>query len=74
MGCGDGAFEGSVEIVGLRQGERLREELLMEEEKLLPSEHEKVLIVQNRHFDAHEFRRQLDELRNVVANRNSLRK
>jgi hypothetical protein len=45
-----------IEFVGLREGERLNEQLLMEQEELVPSEHEQVHIVQTRHFDAEAFR------------------
>lgn len=58
-----------IEVIGLRPGERLREELVQEEEALLPTEHEKVLMVQNHHFDPEGFRRDLEALRHLVAAR-----
>ena len=58
-----------IELSGLRPGERLKEELFMEKEELVPSEHEKVLIVQNHEFDKRMFHRDLDELRRFVIAR-----
>jgi FlaA1/EpsC-like NDP-sugar epimerase len=58
-----------IEVIGLRPGERLREELVVDGEELLPSEHEKVLLVRNNHFDPEAFRRDLEELRRLVADR-----
>ena len=56
-----------IELVGLRPGERLREELMTEQEALLASEHEKVFIVQKHFFDPQGFRRDLEALRRLVA-------
>jgi len=56
-----------IEVIGLRPGERLREELVVDGEDLLASEHEKVLLVRNNHFDPEAFRRDLEELRCLVA-------
>jgi FlaA1/EpsC-like NDP-sugar epimerase len=56
-------------VVGLRPGERLSEALVQEQEELLPTEHEKILMVQNHRFDAEGFRRDLERLRRLVANR-----
>lgn len=58
-----------IEVIGLRPGERLREELVLEGEELLPTEHEKVFMVQNNHFDPEGFQRDLDGLRRLVAKR-----
>ncbi len=58
-----------IEMVGLRPGERLREELVMEEEELSASGHEKVFMVQNHHFDFEAFRCDLEKLRPLMANR-----
>lgn len=58
-----------IQVTGLRPGERLREELVMESEHLLPSEHEKVFIVENGSFDRERFRRDLETLRGLVAAR-----
>jgi FlaA1/EpsC-like NDP-sugar epimerase len=56
-------------VVGLRPGERLSEALVQEQEELPPTEHEKILMVQNHRFDAEGFRRDLERLRRLVANR-----
>jgi len=56
----------AIELTGLRRGERLREELVLEHEKLLPTGHEKVFMVRNHNFDAVDFRRDLELLRSCV--------
>lgn len=58
-----------IEVIGLRPGERLNEALVMEGEELLPTEHEKVLMVWNHGFDRAEFAKHLEELRRLVAAR-----
>lgn len=58
-----------VEVIGLRPGERLREELVMEQEKLLPTEDEKVLMVRNHGLDGAQFAQDLEVLRRLVAAR-----
>ena len=55
-----------IETIGLRPGERLQEELVMEQEVLLASEHEKVFLVQNHNFNGEEFSKDLEELRLLV--------
>jgi FlaA1/EpsC-like NDP-sugar epimerase len=56
-------------VVGLRPGERLSEALVQEREELLPTEHEKVLMVQNHRFDPEGFREDLERLRRLVGAR-----
>jgi FlaA1/EpsC-like NDP-sugar epimerase/lipopolysaccharide/colanic/teichoic acid biosynthesis glycosyltransferase len=58
-----------VEVIGLRHGERLNEELVMEQEELGPSEHEKVYRVKCPALDARAFRRELERLRFLVEGR-----
>jgi FlaA1/EpsC-like NDP-sugar epimerase len=58
-----------IQIIGLRPGERLREELVQEQEDLLPTEHDKVWMVRNHRFDAEGFRQDLERLRCLVAAR-----
>jgi FlaA1/EpsC-like NDP-sugar epimerase len=41
-----------IQIIGLRPGERLREELVQEQEDLLPTEHDKVWMARNHRLDA----------------------
>lgn len=56
-----------VEVIGLRPGERLREELVLEREELLPSEHEKVFMVQNHSFDQESFQKDFEVLKRLIA-------
>lgn len=58
-----------IEVIGLRPGERLNEALLMDGEELLPTEHEKVLMVWNQGFNRAPFAEDLEELRRLVAAR-----
>jgi len=58
-----------IQVVGLRPGERLREALVQEQEELLPTAHDKVLMVQNHQFDAEGFRQDLERLRRLVGAR-----
>jgi len=60
----------SIEMIGLRPGERLREELFMEKEKLIGSRHEKVYIVQNSNFNRELFSRDINDLKRFVVARN----
>ena len=59
----------SVEVISLRPGERLQEELVQEQEMLLPTAHEKVFMVQNHQFDSEGFRQDLERLRHLVGAR-----
>jgi FlaA1/EpsC-like NDP-sugar epimerase len=52
-----------LEIVGLRPGERLVEELLVETEKLQKSEHEKIFLANKMGFDRDCFREDFEALR-----------
>jgi FlaA1/EpsC-like NDP-sugar epimerase len=56
-------------VVGLRPGERLSEALVQEQEELLPTRHDKVLMVQHHRFDPAGFRQDLERLRGLVAAR-----
>ena len=62
-----------IQIVGLRPGERLNEELVQEQEELLPTEHEKVFKVQNSTFEVQglraQFEQDLERLRHLVEAR-----
>jgi FlaA1/EpsC-like NDP-sugar epimerase len=58
-----------IQVVGLRPGERLREALVQEQEELLPTEHDEVLMVENHRFDAEGFRQDLERRRRLVADR-----
>lgn len=54
---------GSIETVGLRPGERLREELVRQTERYLSSEYDEILIVDVKGFDEPLFRTELEVLR-----------
>jgi FlaA1/EpsC-like NDP-sugar epimerase len=56
-----------IEVIGLRPGERLREELVQAQEELLPTGHEKVFMVRNHQFDSEAFKQELEELRRLVS-------
>lgn len=55
-----------IDVVGLRPGERLNEELIMDGEQLFPTEHEKVFMVQNHRLDPAAFQQDLEALRQLV--------
>jgi FlaA1/EpsC-like NDP-sugar epimerase len=55
-----------IRITGLRPGERLTEELLVEEHEVRPGPHEKIYVVRDRSLDADRFLIGLDVLRGVV--------
>lgn len=58
-----------IEVIGLRPGERLNEQLVQEREELLPTEHEKVFMVRNHGLDVAQFAQDLETLRHLVAAR-----
>lgn len=58
-----------IEVVGLRPGERLNEELVVDGEELLPTEHEKVFAAQNHRLDTAAFQQDLESLRRLVLAR-----
>ena len=58
-----------IEVMGLRPGERLREELVMANEELLPTAHEKVFMLRNHKFDPTAFLAELEQLRRCVEQR-----
>ena len=58
-----------VEVTGLRPGERLREELVLKNEELMPTAHEKVFMVRNQSFDPADFRSEFELLRKCVQTR-----
>ncbi len=55
-----------IELIGLRPGERLHEELVRDRGELIPTEHEKVLLVRDRSFESAQFREDLEDLRKLV--------
>ena len=58
-----------IRVTGLRPGERLQEELVVAEEDLVPTEHEKVWVARHRVFDRDGFWADLEALRGLVAAR-----
>jgi FlaA1/EpsC-like NDP-sugar epimerase len=58
-----------IEVVGLRPGERLTETLVMDGEKLLPTQHEKVFAVENHRLDVETFQRDYETLKQLVLAR-----
>jgi FlaA1/EpsC-like NDP-sugar epimerase len=61
-----------LEVVGLRAGERLSEELTQEGEQLIPTDHPQVLRLQANGFDAEAFGRELERLRRLLESRDEL--
>lgn len=55
-----------IEVTGLRPGEKLYEELLMDEEGLRKTTHEKIFIAKPSDIDATELKSKVDELRFLV--------
>jgi FlaA1/EpsC-like NDP-sugar epimerase len=62
--------EMAMQTVGLRAGERMREELVMETEELFSSDHDQIYVTHSRSFDSFGFRENLDALRHLVRTRN----
>jgi FlaA1/EpsC-like NDP-sugar epimerase len=61
--------EVNIEVSGLRPGERIREDLLMEKESLLATDHEKVFAVESRPLDLECFASDLENLRRMLIQR-----
>ncbi len=60
-----------IEMIGLRPGERLTEELVMDREELRATEHPKVFTVRSPVLDAGAFHLDLEKLRRLVAARDA---
>jgi FlaA1/EpsC-like NDP-sugar epimerase len=52
-----------IEVTGLRPGERLREELVVDDEDVAPGPHPKILVVREPNFASSEFRQNLEKLK-----------
>lgn len=61
-----------IEVTGLRPGEKLYEELLMDEEDLKGTKHEKIFIGKLSHFDLKELENKIDELMKVAEEGNKI--
>ena len=57
-----GAKDVQIEFTGLREGEKLYEEVLSEREETKPTFHEKIRIAKVREYDYEDVRREVDEL------------
>jgi FlaA1/EpsC-like NDP-sugar epimerase len=57
-----GARNVKIEYTGLRDGEKLYEEVLNEAENTKPTFHEKIRIAEVREYDFHEISKEVDEL------------
>jgi FlaA1/EpsC-like NDP-sugar epimerase len=61
----------TIEITGLRPGEKLYEELLTNEENTLPTHHPKILKAKVRHSNPDESRKQIEELISLFNEQNN---
>lgn len=57
-----------IEIIGMRPGEKLYEELLMDEENLEKTNHEKIFITEPMEFTMDDIEEKLDKLRYILDN------
>lgn len=62
-----GAKNVKIEYTGLREGEKLYEEVLNENENTMPSFHEKIRIAKVRNYEYEDALQQLTELRDIAA-------
>ena len=62
-----GAKNVEIQFTGLRDGEKLYEEVLSENENTLPSFHEKIRIAQVRSYEYEDAERELEELNSIAA-------
>ena len=60
-----------IKITGLRPGEKLYEELLMNEEGMQETKHEKIFIGKPSEFDLNVLKDEIDELLEIAQNRNN---
>ena len=62
-----GAKNVQIKFVGLRDGEKLYEEVLNENENTLPSFHKKIRIAMVRSYEYEDAERELEELRDIAS-------
>ena len=60
-----------IEITGMRPGEKLYEELMMNEENLLETEHKKIFITESMDFEMDEIEEKLDMFREILKDENT---
>ena len=67
-----GATNVEIKYTGLREGEKLYEEVLNENENTLPSFHPKIRIAMVRNYEYDEAERELEDLRDIAARYNDM--
>jgi len=60
-----------IEFSGIRQGEKLHEKLVWDDEEALPTEHKKILVVKNTGLDSARFKEDIAQLERAVNAGNS---
>ena len=60
-----------IEITGMRPGEKLYEELMMNEENLLETDHKKIFITESMDFEMDEIENKLDMFREILKDENT---
>jgi FlaA1/EpsC-like NDP-sugar epimerase len=60
----------AVEFIGLRPGEKLYEELITEGEGIIPTGHEKIMVLKGNGFDKSDIETRIAELDDIVGDRN----
>ena len=60
-----------IEITGMRPGEKLYEELLMNEENLQQTKHEKIFITESMDFTMNDIEEKLDKFREILKDENT---
>lgn len=68
-----GARDVEIKFTGLRDGEKLYEEVLNDQEQTLPTFHEKIKIAKVREYDYADVCRQLDELSAIAFSSDDMR-
>ncbi|MDL1967009.1 MAG: polysaccharide biosynthesis protein [Deltaproteobacteria bacterium] len=62
-----------IEYIGLRPGEKLYEELITEGENIVPTSHEKIMVLKGMECNLHVLNGQIDELATLAANQDEKR-
>jgi len=63
--------EVEIQFTGLRPGEKLSEELITEGEGIIPTSHDKILVLQGNCYDPGWLRERIEELRNLALERDA---